>query len=387
MSDLGWLVGLLPLWTAGGLGDGSDDATDSVVIRGDVDRRSVVSPASLSWPDRRRNNSTQLVPTRRDKTAMGQSLRRVLLLAEDDDGEDGEDAVARSSGRLLRASGSLTSIDEWGMIEDDDEDDPDEYNCQSDDDSDSASLVTFAAASHADGGNSGAFTFPDLNSLPTELALEVLSHLNATDLCLAACVWQKLATDEILWQGLCRQQWPEASIYGERRQRLSYRRVYLLLDEGTLTFNSDPHEGMRYFFDNGLVRDEAGEIARFFHGTKTLNRTNVRSYLQARSDVVDRLFKLQDYGKLFLPNALRKCFAKLEAPEDRGRYLHDLLDSFSKRFCQCNPDLGYSPDSVYVMCFSLIILSVDLTSPHVKNKVRFPLLSLGKSKSNARIGR
>ena len=24
------------------------------------------------------------------------------------------------------------------------------------------------------------------------------------------------------------------------------------------------------------------------------------------------------------------------------RYLHELLDSFSKRFCQCNPDLGYS---------------------------------------------
>ena len=26
-------------------------------------------------------------------------------------------------------------------------------------------------------------------------------------------------------------------------------------------------------------------------------------------------------------------------------------------------------DSVYVMCFSLILLSVDLTSPHVKNKM------------------
>ena len=28
-----------------------------------------------------------------------------------------------------------------------------------------------------------------------------------------------------------------------------------------------------------------------------------------------------------------------------------------------------SPDSVYVMCFSLILLSVDLSSPHVKNKM------------------
>ena len=45
---------------------------------------------------------------------------------------------------------------------------------------------------------------PNLSDLPPELSIQVLSHLNATDLCLAACVWQQLATDEILWSGLCR---------------------------------------------------------------------------------------------------------------------------------------------------------------------------------------
>ena len=92
---------------------------------------------------------------------------------------------------------------------------------------------------------------PDLIAdLPPEIALTVLSNLNATDLCLAACVWQKLATDEILWQGLCREQWPEATVYKTgvketlpptRDGIRGYRRVYLQLDEGTLTFNSDPH--------------------------------------------------------------------------------------------------------------------------------------------------
>ena len=42
--------------------------------------------------------------------------------------------------------------------------------------------------------------FPDLSQLPPEISLTVLSHLNATDLCLAACVWQQLGNDEILWQ-------------------------------------------------------------------------------------------------------------------------------------------------------------------------------------------
>ena len=44
----------------------------------------------------------------------------------------------------------------------------------------------------------------DLNRLPPELAISVLRHLGATDLCLASCVWQQLASDNILWQGLCR---------------------------------------------------------------------------------------------------------------------------------------------------------------------------------------
>jgi len=211
-----------------------------------------------------------------------------------------------------------------------------------------------------------------ISDLPPELALEVLSKLNATDLCLAACVWQKLASDEILWQGLCREQWPVATVYSNEKKARSvgFRRIYLMLDEATLTFNSSADEGMRYLFDNGLLSNNASEIASFFHYTRAkLSKTQIRHYLQIRSDVVECMMTLQNFAKKFLPNALRECFSRMEAPNDRGRYLHELLDSFSKRFCQCNPDLGYSVDSVYVMCFSLILLSVDLTSPHVKNKM------------------
>ena len=45
---------------------------------------------------------------------------------------------------------------------------------------------------------------PDLVTLPPELAVQVLSHLDATDLCLAACVnegWCSLANVELLWKG------------------------------------------------------------------------------------------------------------------------------------------------------------------------------------------
>lgn len=44
-------------------------------------------------------------------------------------------------------------------------------------------------------------SFIDLEMLPPELGITILSYLNATDLCLAGCVWQELGNDEYLWQG------------------------------------------------------------------------------------------------------------------------------------------------------------------------------------------
>jgi F-box protein 8 len=43
--------------------------------------------------------------------------------------------------------------------------------------------------------------FINLEMLPPELSFTILSYLNATDLCLASCVWRDLANDELLWQG------------------------------------------------------------------------------------------------------------------------------------------------------------------------------------------
>ena len=80
--------------------------------------------------------------------------------------------------------------------------------------------------------NNTVVSFPNLDSIPNELSLEILKvkyfellifclfriidktksplffhnlkHLNEVDLCLASCVWQSLANDEILWQSLCK---------------------------------------------------------------------------------------------------------------------------------------------------------------------------------------
>ncbi|MGH0134122.1 UNVERIFIED_CONTAM: hypothetical protein FKN15_004134 [Acipenser sinensis] len=85
--------------------------------------------------------------------------------------------------------------------------------------------------------------FIDLEMLPPELSITILSYLNATDLCLASCVWQDLGKDEYLWQGQCKSTWGHCSIYNRRLpSEFSYRKLYMQLDEGSLTFNGNPNE-------------------------------------------------------------------------------------------------------------------------------------------------
>ncbi|KAK7096803.1 F-box only protein 8-like [Littorina saxatilis] len=223
---------------------------------------------------------------------------------------------------------------------------------------------------HGNNANAPA-NFPDLSELPPEIGLTVLSYLNPTDLCLAACVWDHLANDELLWQSLCRNSWGSVSIYSRLTSMpsMTYRKLFLILDEASLTFNSDPFGAVAELIEKGILENEPMEIARFIHATKRLWPCKKREFLERRQDIFQRLVHLQNFQNQFLPNALRQFFRAVSAPETRGDYLSTMMDGFSERFCSCNPRLGLTKDTVFVLCYSLIMLSVDLTSPHVKNKM------------------
>uniref|UniRef100_A0A090XAL4 Putative guanine nucleotide exchange factor n=1 Tax=Ixodes ricinus TaxID=34613 RepID=A0A090XAL4_IXORI len=215
------------------------------------------------------------------------------------------------------------------------------------------------AEGNEDGHTEG---FPDLASWPPELSLAVLSHLNATDLCLASCVWAQLAQDEVLWHSLCVSQWGYASIYAMPKEPgFSYRRLYLQLDEGTVTFNADAELGMQYFISQRLVRDVPLEIARFLHHTQLLNSRQMRLYLQSRRQVLDHLIELQNFENQLLPQALRRFFRSLQAPNTPERIPEGAAGEVFLALLQVQPPPGASAQTWCTSsCFSLIMLSVDL---------------------------
>lgn len=213
-------------------------------------------------------------------------------------------------------------------------------------------------------------SFPDLSNFPPEVAVSVLSHLNATDLCLAACVWKHLADNELLWQSLSKVTWGYASAYNRKHQgKISFKELYMLLDEGTCLFNFDPHQGISYLVRHNVLDDSCTEIGKFINCTSTLYGKSVSEFLDTRRDVLQEIVNMQHYEGVFLPVALRQFFERVYPPEQRGEFLDTLLNKFSIRFCATNPSTSLTPESVFILCHSLILLSVDLSSPHVKNKM------------------
>ncbi|EDO47087.1 predicted protein [Nematostella vectensis] len=213
-------------------------------------------------------------------------------------------------------------------------------------------------------------SFTDLDNLPPELAMAVLSNLNATDLCLAACVWDHLANNNLLWMSLCRTTWKHVSAYKTMvKKKMTYKSLYLLLDDGTCLFNIYPKEGILFLVRHHVLEDNIKDLTLFIHGGTTLNPKAIRNYLEERRDILVELVNIQRYHGMFLPAALRKLFHMIEPPEQRGEYLDSLLELFTRRFLQCNPDCQLSQDTLIILCHSLILLSVDLSSPKVKTKM------------------
>lgn len=214
-------------------------------------------------------------------------------------------------------------------------------------------------------------SFPNLATLPPEVAQFVLSHLNATDLCLAACVWNQLGNDDLLWQGLCKTNWGFVSAYSGKMGKYTYKELYMLLDEGSLVFNYDSEKGILYLVNHGILDDTPVAIAKFLSSTKIniLRPSQLTDYLRNRRDILREIIDIQNFKSNFLPYALREFFRLICPPKTRGEYLEDVLSGFATQYLKCNPHSGLPQETVYILCYSLILLSVDLYSPQVKRKM------------------
>ncbi|KAF0301335.1 Brefeldin A-inhibited guanine nucleotide-exchange protein 1 [Amphibalanus amphitrite] len=152
----------------------------------------------------------------------------------------------------------------------------------------------------------------------------------------------------------------------------SLKQIKDIWEQGIDMFNRKPKRGLAFLQRQGLLKDTPDSIAAFFHEDHRLDRTVLGDFLgepdqqQVMEAYVDRL----DFVGCEFLAALRQFLDGFRLPGEAQK-IDRLMEKFASKYCECNPDqeLFTSPDTAYVLAFSIIMLTTDLHSAHVKHKI------------------
>lgn len=143
-------------------------------------------------------------------------------------------------------------------------------------------------------------------------------------------------------------------------------------EAGIDIFNRKPNKGVQYLQEQGLLGGSIDEVARWLHIDDRLDKTAIGDFLgdhnhnQVMYSYVDQM----EFAERDLVTALRYFLEGFRLPGEAQK-IDRLMEKFASRYCECNPNNGLftSADTAYVLGFSIIMLTTDLHSPQVKNKM------------------
>jgi len=126
-----------------------------------------------------------------------------------------------------------------------------------------------------------------------------------------------------------------------------------------------------YLIENELITGTPEEIAHFLF-TDNLNMTKIGDYLGENKpenlEVLKQFVDTFDFTQLQFDEAIRIFLSNFRLPGEAQK-IDRIMEAFAKRYCECNPTVFPSPDSCYVLAFSLIMLNTDLHNNSIKKKM------------------
>ncbi|KAJ8336938.1 hypothetical protein SKAU_G00381580 [Synaphobranchus kaupii] len=147
-----------------------------------------------------------------------------------------------------------------------------------------------------------------------------------------------------------------------------------IIEQGIDLFNKKPKRGIQYLQEQGMLGTSPEDIAQFLHQEERLDSTQVGEFLgdndRVNKEVMYAYVDQMDYlGKDFV-SALRMFLEGFRLPGEAQK-IDRLMEKFAARYLECNQGetLFASADTAYVLAYSIIMLTTDLHSPQVKNKM------------------
>ncbi|KAJ8277682.1 hypothetical protein GJAV_G00078540 [Gymnothorax javanicus] len=147
-----------------------------------------------------------------------------------------------------------------------------------------------------------------------------------------------------------------------------------IIEQGIDLFNKKPKRGIQYLQEQGMLGTTPEDIAQFLHQEDRLDSTQVGEFLgdndRFNKEVMYAYVDQMDFqGKDFV-SALRMFLEGFRLPGEAQK-IDRLMEKFAARYLECNQGqtLFASADTAYVLAYSIIMLTTDLHSPQVKNKM------------------
>ncbi|XP_018403612.1 PREDICTED: brefeldin A-inhibited guanine nucleotide-exchange protein 2 [Cyphomyrmex costatus] len=143
-------------------------------------------------------------------------------------------------------------------------------------------------------------------------------------------------------------------------------------ETGIEIFSRKPGKGVQYLQEQGLLGTSQEDVARWLHLDERLDKTAIGDFLgdHNHNQVMYHYIDQMNFAERDLVTALRYFLEGFRLPGEAQK-IDRLMEKFASRYCECNPNNGLftSADTAYILGFSIIMLTTDLHSPQVKNKM------------------
>ncbi|KAM4622378.1 brefeldin A-inhibited guanine nucleotide-exchange protein 2 [Discoglossus pictus] len=147
-----------------------------------------------------------------------------------------------------------------------------------------------------------------------------------------------------------------------------------IIEHGIELFNKKPKRGIQYLQEQEMLGTTPQDIAQFLHQEDRLDFTQIGEFVgennrfnrEVMYSYVDQL----DFCDRDFVSALRMFLEGFRLPGEAQK-IDRLMEKFAARYLECNQGqiLFASADTAYVLAYSIIMLTTDLHSPQVKNKM------------------
>uniref|UniRef100_A0A8D0HQT5 ARF guanine nucleotide exchange factor 2 n=1 Tax=Sphenodon punctatus TaxID=8508 RepID=A0A8D0HQT5_SPHPU len=153
-----------------------------------------------------------------------------------------------------------------------------------------------------------------------------------------------------------------------------------MIEHGIELFNKKPKRGIQYLQEQGMIGTTVEDLAQFLDQEERLCSVKIFQYIfitvcfwdgnRFNKEVMYAYVDQLDFcGKDFV-SALRIFLEGFRLPGEAQK-IDRLMEKFAARYLECNQGqtLFASADTAYVLAYSIIMLTTDLHSPQVKNKM------------------